>query len=403
MYFAGIDWADDHHDVCIIEEEEEGNVIVRFRIPHSQAGLDTLFEHVSNVTSLPEQIPFALETDKGLLVSSLLDAGYTVYSINPKVVDRYRDRYSVAGSKNDPFDAELLANLLRTDRHRFSPILPDSEQAQELKMLTRDHQELIRQRTRLTNQVIACLKAYYPTALDLFSKIRCQAALDFLESFPSLEKARCLNLEDLKAFLKTHRYPGVDQKADELYALLQKPELTARALVIQAKSMLMLSLVAQLKALIPHIHVFEERIKKLFRAHADKDIFWSLPGAADNLAPRILAELGENQKRYKGYSQVQAEAGTVPVTKSSGKSHHVSFRYGCKKPFRATMQQLAFCSLKRCDWARSYYDQLRKRGKSHQHALRALANIWVKIVYTMWRKHAVYDENLFLRAREAHS
>ena len=401
MYFAGIDWADDHHDVCIIGEE--GSVIVRFRIPHDQAGLDTLFEHVSNVTPLPERISFALETDKGLLVSALLDAGYTVYSINPKAVDRYRDRYSVAGSKNDAFDAELLANILRTDRHRFSSILPDSEQAQELKMLTRDHQELIRQRTRLTNQVIACLKAYYPTALDLFSKISCQTALDFLETFPSLEKARGLNLEDLKAFLKTHRYPGVDQKADELYALLRKPALTARALIIQAKMMLMLALGAQLKALIPHIHAFEKRIKQVFEAHADKDIFTSLPGAADNLAPRILAELGDNQERYKGYSQGQAEAGTAPVTKASGKSHHVLFRYGCKKPFRATMQQLAFCSLKQCDWARSYYDQLRKRGKSHQHALRALANIWVKIVYTMWRTHTVYNENLFLRAREVHS
>jgi transposase len=401
MYFSGIDWADDHHDVCIIDEA--GNVIVRFNIPHNRAGLDTLFEHVSNVTHLPEQIPFALETDKGLLVCALLDAGYTVYSINPKAVDRYRDRYSVAGSKSDAFDAEVLANILRTDRHRFSSILPDSERAQELKMLTRDHQELVRQRTRLTNQLMACLKAYYPVALDLFSKISCPTALDFLETFPSSEKARGLNLEDLKAFLKTHRYPGVNQKADELYALLRKPELTARALVIEAKRMLMLSLVAQLKALIPHIHAFEQRIKKLFNAHTDKDIFTSLPGAADNLAPRILAELGDNQERYKDYSQVQAEAGTVPVTRASGKSHHVSFRYGCKKPFRATMQQLAFCSLKQCDWARSYYDQLRKRGKSHQHALRALANIWVKIVYTMWRKHAVYNENLFLTSREAHS
>lgn len=140
MFYVGIDWADLKHDVCVVDEK--GGRVVNFTIPHTAQGLSKLNRRLSMITLNRDDLLLALETDKGLVVSFLLDLGYTVYPINPKVVSRYRDRYRTSGPKSDLLDALVLANILRTDRHRFRPLLPDSTLARELKTLTRDHQHL---------------------------------------------------------------------------------------------------------------------------------------------------------------------------------------------------------------------------------------------------------------------
>ena len=140
MFYVGIDWADQKHDVCVVDEK--GERVVNFTIPHTAQGLSKLHHRLSMITPNRDDLLLALETDKGLVVSFLLDLGYTVYPINPKVVSHYRDRYRTSGPKSDPLDALVLANILRTDRHRFRPLLPDSTLARELKILTRDHRHL---------------------------------------------------------------------------------------------------------------------------------------------------------------------------------------------------------------------------------------------------------------------
>ncbi|MCK4326628.1 IS110 family transposase [bacterium] len=398
-YYIGIDWADDHHDIHITDDSAEK--IDAFRIQHSLAGMKTILEHVYRLTRNKKNLLFALETDKGLLVNFLLDNGFTVFAINPKAVDRFRDRYDPARNKTDQIDAMLLADILRTDRHRFRTILPESDKLRELRILTRDHKALITSRTRLTNQLIACLKSYYPLALELFCDVKQQISLDFLSAFPDYVNAQKLTLNQLKIFLKEHSYP-CPQRIKPLFERLKTPQIPVEPFIIRAKSKRMLPLAANIKAINAHINEHEKEIAAIFKSHPDSKIFLSLPGADITLAARILSELGDNRDRYKNYNDAQCEAGTAPVTKQSGNYRHVIFRKACKKPFRDAMQLFTFCSTQQCQWAHTYYLSQKQRGKRHPQAIRALANKWLKIIYIMWKNQQPYNEQFHLNMLKNH-
>jgi len=393
MFYVGIDWADLKHEVRVVDEKGEG--VAKFTIPHTAQGLTKLHRRLSMISPNRDELLLALETDKGLVVSFLLDLGYTVYPINPKVVSRYRDRYRTSGAKSDPLDALVLANILRTDRHRFRPIMPDSTLARELKILTRDHQHLVKSRTALSNQLTACLKSYYPRALELFSKVTQPITLAFLKAYPTPQSASGLSLKGLRRFLREHRYTH-PQRVEELYKTLQQPQMAVESWLARAKSRHMLALVSQLEPLLDQIKSYKKEIQKLLKKHPDSEIFLSLPGAGPILAARMLAEVGDNRQRYPDYQALQCEAGTAPVTIASGNYRYVRFRRACKKPLRATLHQFAFCSRRECDWANQFYHQQRRKGKSNSLATRALANKWVKVIFALWQKRQTYNESFHL-------
>ncbi|MFQ6117943.1 MAG: IS110 family transposase [Candidatus Bipolaricaulia bacterium] len=407
MRYVGIDWADEDHKVCILDEE--GEVISATSIPHSREGflkLLALLRGLSTPTpdldTDPQEILIALETDKGLLVDFLLIHGYPVYGLNPKVVDRYRERYSVAKRKSDQFDAFVLANILRTDRHRFRPILPDSELIRELRLLTRDHKKLVKERTRLANQLIGCLKEYYPAAVHLFCKVDQPLTLEFLKRYPTDEKARRMPKEELIKLLAKYRNSKED--AEKKYRLLHEPQIEVGPEVVRAKSRYMLSLVRRLEVVLEEIDHYEEEIKRLLVEHPDSELFLSLPGAGEILAARMLAEIGDNPYRYRALQELRCLAGTAPVTLASGRFYHrVRFRRACNKELRDALQLQAFLSLSRCPWAREYYDRKRGQGKAHQESLRMLADRWVRIIFAMRRDRRCYDEEHHLRMREEHA
>ncbi|HID57211.1 TPA: IS110 family transposase, partial [Candidatus Poribacteria bacterium] len=214
--------------------------------PHTQEGFLELLALLRGLPNPdPQEVLIALETDKGLLVDFLLIHGYGVYGLNPKVVDRYRERYSVAQKKSDRFDAFVLANILRTDRHRFWPILPDSEFIRELRLLTRDHKKLVKERTRLTNQLIGCLKEYYPVAVHLFCKVDQPLTLEFLKRYPTVEEARGMTKEELIELLAKYRNSKED--AEKKYRLIHEPQIEVEPEIVRAKSRYMLSLVRRLE------------------------------------------------------------------------------------------------------------------------------------------------------------
>lgn len=200
LLLLGIDWADQKHDACIMDES--GNVISAFIIPHSYEGFATLREQVWTAAPGGATVLCGVETNNGLLVGFLLEQGWTVYAINPKSVDRYRERTRTAKAKSDQLDAWLLADILRTDRHLHRPMLPDCELVRELRELTRGREALIQESVRFENQLKACLKAYWPESIGLFSNLACPWALDFLAQYPTLESARAASVEELKSFLK---------------------------------------------------------------------------------------------------------------------------------------------------------------------------------------------------------
>ncbi|TYP52445.1 transposase [Thermosediminibacter litoriperuensis] len=285
MLYVGIDWADTQHRVFIIDSQ--GYEKANFTIPHTREGLEYLKKKLLKLVQNPQSIACIIETKHGLLIQFLLEAGFAVYPVNPKAFDRRR---KPSGSKSDPLDARILAELGTTDINRLRKLEPDSELIQELKALTRDQDTLIRESTRLTNRLISCLKEYFPVALELFSRPTLPVALDFLKLYPTLEAAQQASVLELAAFLKSHKHPKPNQTAITIYQKLHSPQLKASPVVTRTKARLMLAILSQLEPLLEQIKEYDREIERLFNLHFDSKLFASLPGAGSRLAPRLLAE-----------------------------------------------------------------------------------------------------------------
>lgn len=384
------------HRVCLLDDRA---IRGEFVVPNDAGGLATLKARIAQLEEDPSQVHVVIEATLMAFISELLEAGFVVYPVNPKTVERARDRFKTAGIKDDRLDARVLADLARTDRAQLRPLVPNSPLTETLRLLSRDHENLTKTRTMLTNQLRAALQSYYPVALDLFDDLDSPTALAFLREFPTLQVARQVSLFRLAEWLRAHRHPKAHEKAVAIYHALRQPHLTVPPAVVEAKTRLVLALVAQLQTLQEHIRGYEAEIERLLKAHPDGELFRSLPGAGVLLAARMLGSLGDRRDRYSDVRAVQALAGTAPVTRQSGKRTVVGFRRACDKPFRAAMTQFAFCSLQHCAWAAEYYRAKRAAGYRHPEALRALANIWLRILFAMWRRRESYDESRFLQAR----
>jgi len=315
MKFCGIDWANDHHDALSIDEH--GRQLGRIRVAHSPEGLSQLDGYLEQIAGPggKDQVACIVETTHGLLIAHLLEQGWAVYPVNPRTVERRR---APSGAKTDLIDAYLLAKTGRADFADLRRLNADSEQIQELKTLTRDQDGLVQMQTRLVNQLTACLKAYYPVVLELFGKIQQPSTLAFLRAYPTLQAARSASVEELAATLKQSRYPGARQKAQQIATHLQLPCLQASEVTTRTKSRLMLALLDQLEPLLKQIAEYDKEIERLFLRHEDLELFQALPGAGLRLAPRLLAELGDDRSRYDSAASVQALAGTSPVLFQSG-------------------------------------------------------------------------------------
>jgi transposase len=400
MRFCGIDWADDHHDALSIDEN--GQRLEAIRVAHSPEGLSQLDSYLQRMAGSEgrEHLACIVETTHGLLIAHLLEAGWAVYPVNPRTVEKRR---APSGAKSDTIDAYLLAKTGRADFADLRRLNPDSEQIQELKTLTRDQDGLIQMQTRLINQLTACLKAYYPLALEVFSKLQQPSTLTFLRAYPTLQAARAASVEELTALLKQARYPGAKQKAQQIVKHLQQPSLHANEVTTRTKARLMLALVAQLEPLLKQIADYDKEIERLFLSHADSELFQALPGAGARLAPRLLAEMGEERSRYESASSLQALAGTSPVLFQSGTYQKAHRRLGCIKPWRNALHQFAWQSTRVEAWAKEYYQRKRAEGKSHTVAIRALANVWARILYAVWKTNKPYQSATFEQARLAHA
>jgi len=400
MFFAGIDWADKEFLIVVVDEQSK--VVEHFMVKNNAEGFRKFIDRIRNMTPNVDEILFAIETPNSPLVDYLMDEGYTVYAINPKSVNRYRDRYRVSGAKNDFFDGTVLANILRTDRHIYRPIASGSDLARELKILTQDGEKLVETKTKLTNQLRACLKAYYPEVCNLFGDLASPSALTFLKSFPTWDDLKKKSEKQLIQFLKKRKvtHPSLLKK---IIHHAQTPPIPIDPVLKRAKSRQMIAIVKQLTTLCDQIDEYDREIERLLEKHPDKDIFLSLPGAATNLGSRILSQLGDDRSRYQCVSEVRALAGVAPVTKQSGNYTHVTFRFGCRKPFRNALQLFAFSSLTRSQWAYRYYQRHRNMGKTHNHALRLLADKWLKIILAMWKNYCEYDETIYLAAMVKHA
>lgn len=398
MWYVGLDWADTHHDVEVLDEAGKRVGVRRFA--HSHDGLNELKAFLLGIAASPEDLACIVETNHGLLSTFLLEAGIPVYPVNPKLATQLR---KAAGAKTDQIDAHLLAKLGRLDLADLRRLEPDSALVQELKTLTRDQDALIQTQTRLVNQLTACLKEYYPAALHLFAKLQQRSTLLFLQAYPTPQAAQAASVEELTATLRTGKHTNPTKAAPKIFEELHRPQLGASEVIVRAKSRLLLSLVKQLLVVIEEIASYDQAIRPLFLRHDDQELWRSLPRAGKRLAPRLLAEWGDDRTRYADATSVQTLAGTAPVPFQSGNYAKAHKRFACLKPLRNALQQFAWQSTRAEAWARDYYQRKRAEGKTHSMALRALANVWVRIIYRRWVNKTSYQTATFEAARLSHA
>lgn len=392
-YYMGVDWADAAHAVWV--GDELGHRVTDRTVAQTVEGLSEFGRWLYERRAEGIELWAAIEKPEGRLVDFLLDHGVVVYPINPKALDRARDRFRMSQAKSDPFDAWVLAEFLRTDQGHLEPLRPNSEAAQELKLLTRDYQRLVRQQTRLLNQLTAALKEYYPRPLELFDDLTTPLARDFLREYATPEGVAALTRSQWARFARAHRLQTTRMTA--LWEILQGAQLPVPAHVVRAKARLVRALVEQLSATVQAVAEYREAVEDFFATMPAAEWACTLPGGKSGTTlPTLWAELGDAAGRWQSFRHLQAQAGTVPVTARSGKSQFVQFRFACNRHLRHAVDWLAFMSLRQSEWARAYYRQQRARGHGHQRALRALGAKWMKIIFAMWARHVRYDETYHL-------
>lgn len=396
-HFAGFDWADDHHDLFIVDAQ--GQMVDQWTFDHSLEGWQKCREKIQGYEG---KLGIALETNRGLAVDQLLQCPCTIFPVQPVAASRLRDRKAPSGVKDDQLDAWALADGLRLDGQHWKPLAPEDPLVMELRLLTRDEVLLIEQRTLLVNQLQATLKEYYPVAVEAFEDWTSESAWDFVLAFPTAQMLSNAGQRKWEKFLHTHKLwrPNTSQKRLELFG--KALEWNPSPGVVAAKSYLAVSLARLLKTLQEELQRYRQRIQQLFEQHPDHDLFGSLPGAAAKLAPRLLAEIGQDRERFKSAENLQCLAGTAPVSFQSGQIHRVSIRRQCNRFLRHAVHLFANCSRLKCAWAQTYYESLRARGKSHACALRCLGQRWLEIIWKMWQTRTNYDAEKHLANMKKH-
>lgn len=392
MIFVGIDWAEDHHDACILDVD--GHVLAKIRVPEGVEGVAKLHEMVAANAKDPSQVVVGIELDRGLLVGALVAAGYGVHAINPLSVDRYRDRARTSGAKSDPGDAKVLADLVRTDRHLHREVAGDSELAEAVKVLARAHQSLIWSRQRQLNRLRNALREFYPAALEAFgTELASSDAIAVLEVAPTPAEGRSLSTARLAAALKRGgRRRRITERAEEIKKALRTHQLEAPAVLARAYGDVVRSTVRIVAEMTAQIEMLAVELDASFEGHPDAEILSSLPGLGVVLGARVLAEFGDDPDRYADPKARKNYAGSSPITKASGRSKVTLARFARNRHLADALQMWAFCSLTLSPGARAYYDAHRAKGQTHQRALRSLANRWVGILHGCLRHREHYSE-----------
>jgi transposase len=393
VLFAGDDWAEDHHDIELMDAS--GRVLARARLPQGAAGMARL--HAMIGEQLAEdgddvEVAVGIETDRGLWVQALVAAGYQVFGINPLQAARYRERHAVSGAKSDPGDAHVLADMVRTDSHQLRQVAGDSEGAQAVKVVARAHKTLIWERTRHVQRLRHQLLDFFPAALAAFEDLDASDTLELLARAPDPASAAKLTTAQIDAALKRARRHDRAVKTAAVKAALRSQQLAQPPQVTAACAAVVRSLTAVITTLSEQIKILESQVAAYFSPHPDAEIIMSQPGPGPVLGARVLAEFGDDPHRYASAKARKNYAATSPITRQSGKKKTVMTRYVHNDRLRDALDAQAFAALNASPGARACYDLQRARGVEHRAALRQLANRLVGILHGCLKTRTRYDE-----------
>lgn len=387
-YYVGCDWASTAHQFCAIDGQ--GQIVWQDAVAHTADGLGALRRRLQRFGAAAD-VSVAIERPSGLLVDVLMEWGYRVIPIQPNALKASRARYRMSGAKTDASDAFILADLLRTDGHRFRPLQAPADETRALRALVRTRDDLVATRVGLANQLRALLESFWPGAAQIFADVDSPIALAFLERYPTPESAAPLGDKRLAAFLGRNSYCGRRSARELLDRLRRAPTVSTGEAAVEASGEAVRALVAVLEPLVAQIQKLTSAIAQAMQVHPDGALIMSFPRAGCTNAAQILAELGQDRLRFQSAEHLAAEAGVVPVTLESGKHRGVTFRWACNKRLRRAITTFADNSRRASPWAAQIYQRALARGCDHPHAVRILARAWLRIMWRCWQSSTRYE------------
>jgi transposase len=391
--FVGDDWAEDHHDVELMDAA--GRVLARKRLPEGiagMAGLHALVGEQLGEDAADAEVVVGIETDRGPWVAALVAAGYTVFGVNPLQASRFRERHGVSGAKSDRGDAHMLADMVRTDSHQFRAVAGDSADAEGLKVLARAHKTLIWEKTRQVQRLRHQLLGYFPGALEAFDDLAAPDALELLGKAPDPARAARLTRAQVSAALKRAGRRNIPDRATAVLAALRGEQLGQPPTLTAAYAATVRSLIAVITTLNEQVKALQGQVEADFGRHPDAEVYRSQPGLGAILGARVLGEFGDDPHRYADGKARRNYAATSPLTRASGKKKIVAARFIRNDRLADALRLQAFAALTASPGARAFYDELRDRGIEHNDALRRLANRLVGILHGCLKTRTVYDE-----------
>jgi transposase len=395
--FVGLDWAD--QKLSLVLYDQRGGKPEHRELIQTPEAID---EWANGLRQRFGGRPIAVcfEQSRAGIAYALLKYDFLVlFPLPPARLASYRESFSNSGAKDDPTDAALLVDYLLRHRDQLRVWQPDTPATRELQLLAEARRDAVDQRTRLSNQLTAVLKRYFPQALVLVGHdADCPLACDFLGKWPTLSAVQAAAPATLRKFYYAHRSRNEERIVERLELVKSAIPLTKDRAIIQASVLQVQCLIGQLRALAKAIERYEARLSALMDQHPDAALFRALPGAGPALAPRLLVAFGSDRERFQSAAELQTFSGVAPVTKRSGKKCNIHRRWACPKFVLQTFHEFAHCSCKRSVWAKAFYLQQRAGGKGHHATLRALAFKWIRILFRCWKTNTPYSEMRYLES-----
>ncbi|MFE0028828.1 IS110 family transposase [Amycolatopsis sp. NPDC059021] len=394
--FAGIDWGGAFHQVCLIDAR--GQVLRQQRVHHDIAGFAELDRLLTSAAACGLRV--AIERAEGLLVEHLHTLpGIEIYCVSPKISARARERYRIAAAKSDAFDAFVLADTLRHEHRHWRPLRPPSPLLAELRAISRDRDRIVIAQQATENRLRAVLDAYHPGPLHLFSTLDRDITLDFVTDYPTPEQAARVGIARMDGFCRRHGYSGRTEPA-VLVDRLRPHLLSASEGTVAGKAFSAQLFADQLRMLNTHLRAYNKRLDELLAQHPDTKIFTSFPGIGPVIAATLMTEMGEDRTRFPAPGALLAETGLAPVTRASGRTRQVRFRYAANRRMRHLIDWWAFTATREDDWSRQIYDAARAAGQSKYRALRGLGSRWTRVLWRCWTDHTPYNPEIHRKTRQ---
>ncbi|CAM3359200.1 IS110 family transposase [Mycobacteroides abscessus] len=385
-FWCGIDWGGRSHHLCVLDDD--GQQLLSRKIAHTVDGLMALVEVIA---SLAGSVLIAIERAEGLLVEHLQQqCEAEIYCVSPKISARARERYRMAAAKSDEFDAYVLADTLRHQHAQWRPLATPSPVLAELTAISRDRQRILDMQVDTENRLRSILEAYHPAPLHLFSSLDRDITLAFIQTYPTPAQAGRITATRMGGFTGRHGYSG-RQKPEALIERMQPHLLSASEGTVAGKAVAAKAFTEQLALLNTHLRGHDKRLRELLDAHPDTHIFTSFPGIGPVTAAVLISEMGEERTRFPSPSSLLADTGLAPVTKASGRTRQVRFRYAANRRMRHAIDWWMFVATREDPWSAEIYQQARAAGHAHHRALRGLGARWVRILWRCWQDHTAYD------------